>query len=49
MIFVGIKIMDVGDCSVTESVSDKATSDSHLEFPPNFQPESGGQSILSLI
>ena len=37
--------MEVGNCFVW----DKATSDSKQESSPYFQPESGGQSILSLI
>ena len=37
--------MEVGICFVW----DKATSDSEQESSPNFQPESGGHSILSPI
>ena len=37
--------MEVGNCFVW----DKATSDSKQESSPNFQPESGGHSILSPI
>ena len=37
--------MEVGNCFEW----DKATSDSKQESSPYFQPESGGQSILSLI
>ena len=37
--------LEVGNCFVW----DKATSDSKQESSPNFQPESGGHSILSPI